>query len=203
LFLPGFRLYLIHPVSEGAINMPAGDVRKKFAGGRVHRGSQVIFGERQHLREVLNSIRAAQLPRTRKRKEIRQLQALIQARADELNRISPGWDRRHRLALDAATDAQVLLKLAATLAPDDFLLARALAEHAHAPAEVLAQLASHPYQAVRENVARHPATPAETLTRLAEHESEPLWFLVACNPATPVELRERLRARMRSAGGAS
>jgi hypothetical protein len=51
----------------------------------------------------------------------------------------------------------VLLKLAATLAGDDFLCSRALAEHANAPAEILAQLASHPYHAVRENVARHPA----------------------------------------------
>jgi len=178
--------------------MPAGDVRKKFKGGKVHRGSQVIFGERQHLREVLKSLRTAKLPRARMQKELLQLKALIQARTDELNRISPAWDPRYRQALDAASSAQVLLKLAATLASDDFLLARALAEHANAPAEVLAQLASHPYHAVRENVARHPGTPAATLIRLADDAHEPLWFLVACNPSTPAELRERLRARMRS-----
>jgi len=180
--------------------MPTGDVRKKFAGGKVHRGSQVIFGERQHLREVLQSLRAAKLPRARKQKEIRQLQALIQTRTDELNRISPNWDRRYRQALDSSSNSQALLKLASTLSPDDFLLARALAEHANAPGEVLAQLASHPYQAARENVARHPATPGETLSRLAEIENEPLWFLVACNPSAPEDLRERLRVRMRSAG---
>jgi hypothetical protein len=177
--------------------MPADDARMKFAAGRIHRGSQVIFGERQHLREVLRSLRAAKLPRSRKQKELRQLQSLIQARTEELNRISPAWDRRYRLVLDAATPAPTLLKLAATLAPDDYLLARALAEHANAPAEVLAQLAHHPYQAVRENVARHPSTPADTLARLAENQSEPLWFLVACNPSAPADLRARLRARLR------
>ena len=181
--------------------MPAGDVRKKFKSGKVHRGSQVIFGERQHLREVLSSLRTAKLPRSRMQKELLQLKGLIQARTDELNRISPAWDPRYRQALDPASSAQVLLKLAATLASDDFLLARALAEHANAPAEILAQLASHSYHAVRENVARHPGTPAETLIKLAEDAHEPLWFLVACNPSTPAELRERLRARMRSTDG--
>jgi hypothetical protein len=181
--------------------MPAGDVRKKFKRGKVHRGSQVIFGERQKLREVLDSLRSAKLPRARKQKELSQLQSLIQARTDELNRIHSAWDRRYRQSLDPASSAQVLLKLAATLASDDFLLARALAEHANAPAEVLAQLATHPYHAVRENVARHPGTPAETLIKLAKDEHEPLWFLVACNPSTPAELRERLRARMRSTAG--
>lgn len=181
--------------------MPAGDVRKKFKSGKVHRGSQVIFGERQHLREVLASVRAANLTRARKQKELRQLKALIDARTDELNHISPAWDRRYRQALDATSNPQALLKLAATLAKDDFLLARALTEHVNAPAEILLQLATHPYHAVRENVARHPGTLAETLRSLAANGNEPLWFLVACNPSAPVDLRERLRARMRSTAG--
>jgi len=181
--------------------MPAGDVRKKFKSGKVYRGSQAIFGERQHLREVLRSLQSARLPRTRKQKELRQLQALIQARTEELNRISPAWDRRYRQALDATSTPQVLLRLAATLAMDDFLLARGLAENSNAPAEVLAQLSTHPYHAVSENVARHPSTPAGTLRQLAEESAEPLWFLVACNPATPADLRERLRARLRSSAG--
>jgi hypothetical protein len=178
--------------------MPSGDVRKKFSGEKLHRGSQVIFGERQHLREVEKSLRMAKLPRARKQKELRQLQTLIRARTDELNRVSPAWDRRYRQALDTTSKSQTLLKLAATLAPDDFLLARALAEHPNAPAELLARLSTHSYQAVRENVARHPSTPADILSQLAESQSEPLWFLVACNASAPAELRKRLRARMRA-----
>ena len=177
--------------------MPAGDVRKKFGDGKVFRGSQVIFGERQRLREVLESLRVANLPRTRKRKELRQLQALIETRTQELNRISAGWDRRYRRALDPGSNPATLHKLCATLQEEDYLLARALTEHPNAPAELLSQLSAHPYHAVRENVARHPGTPPETLHHLAMESSEPLWFLVACNPSAPAELREDLRARLR------
>lgn len=178
--------------------MAVTDVRKKFKSRKVYRGSQVIFGERQHLREVLRSLQSARLPRARKQRESRLLQALIQARTEELNRISPAWDRRYRQALNHESSGQAILKLAATLRDDDFLLARALAEHPKAPAEVLAQLAANPYHAVRENVARHPSTPRDTLLQMAEDSSEPLWFLVACNPSTPEDLRERLRARLRT-----
>jgi hypothetical protein len=86
-----------------------------------------------------------------------------------------------------------------SLRPEDYLLARALTEHPECPGELLAHLASHPYAAVRENVARHPRTPGDVLHRLAGVASEPLWFLVACNPSAPADLRVRLRSRMRSA----
>jgi molybdopterin-guanine dinucleotide biosynthesis protein A len=72
-----------------------------------------------------------------------------------------------------------------------------LTEHAEAPPELLEHLASHPYAAVRENVARHPRTPIAVLRAMAEDPSEPLWFLVACNPAVPSDLRDRLRERMK------
>ncbi len=181
--------------------MPVGDTRKKFGSGKIFRGSQAIFGERQKLREVLRSLQAAKLPRARKQREIRQLQALIEARTAELNHISSAWDRRYRQALNPESAAKTLLKLVSTLEESDYLLARALAEHPTAPPEILAQLANHPYHAVRENVARHPATPVESLRRMAEESNEPLWFLVACNPSTPADLRERLRARMREGAG--
>jgi hypothetical protein len=175
----------------------AEDVRSKFKIKKIHRGSQVIFGERAHLGEVLRSVRRAQLPGMRKRAEIRWLQQLIEARTKDLNRLSPGWDRKLQKARQPRTTAQELLRLAAALHPDDFLLARVLTEHAEAPPELLEHLASHPYPAVRENVARHPRTPARVLRALAEDPHEPLWFLVACNPATPADLRDRLRQRMR------
>jgi hypothetical protein len=87
--------------------------------------------------------------------------------------------------------------MAVSMPRDDYLLARVLSEHPQAPGELLAHLTSHPYGAVRENVARHPHTPPDVLRKLAEDGREPLWFLVACNPSTPSELRDRLRARMR------
>lgn len=173
------------------------DTRARVVARRIFRGSQVIFGERQHLREVLRSVRSARLPRARKQAELRLFTKLIEARTRELNQINPGWDRKQKKARDAKTTSRELLRLAATLRPEDYLLARALTEHAEAPAELLELLVSHPYSSVRENVARHPRTPPEVLRRLAEVDDEPLWFLVACNPSTPSDLRERLRGRMR------
>ena len=178
--------------------MPANDVRKKYVARKIYRGSQVIFGERQHLREVLRSVASARLPGARKQSELRKLRILIEARTKELNGISAGWARTYRKAVDESTPSGVLARLAAALSESDFLLARALSAHPNASGELLAKLALHSYAAVRENVARHPHTPSEVLRRLAENAREPLWFLVACNPSTPQDLLERLRARMRA-----
>jgi hypothetical protein len=179
--------------------MSGRDVRRKVNAKVIYRGSQVIFGERHHLEEVLGSIELAPLPRTRKQAESRQLAKLIRARTEELNRINPAWDRKFRKARNPKTTSRELLSLAASAAPDDYLLARVVTEHPEAPGELLEHMASHPYAAVRENVARHPRTPPHLLRKLAEDTKEPLWFLVACNPSTPHELRERLRKRMRQA----
>src|SRR5208282_1475337 len=97
------------------------------------------------------------------------------------------------------TTSEKLLRIGAALHAEDYLLARVLTEHAEAPPELLEHLASHPYPAVRENVARHPRTPAAVLHAMAEDAAEPLWFLVACNPSTPPDLRDRLRERMKQA----
>jgi hypothetical protein len=174
------------------------DLRKKFTAQRIYRGTQAILGERQQLQEVLRSVQKAKIAAGRKRVEVRQLRNLINIRTGELNQINPGWDRKFNKAHDPKTTSQELLRLAISLPPDDYLLARLLTEHAEAPSELLQHLAAHPYSAVRENVARHPHTPADVLRKMAEDSNEPLWFLVACNPSAPQDLRARLRARMRS-----
>lgn len=181
--------------------MAGSDTRRKFAAQAAYRGSQVIFGERRHLEEVLRSLERARLPRARKQSEARLLKRLIAARTIELNRISPSWDGKLRKARNPKTTSRELLRLATLLAADDYLLARLLTEHPGAPGELLELLASHPYAAVRENVARHPHTPPQVLRKLAERATEPLWFLVACNPSAPQDLRQRLRLRLRQAAG--
>ncbi|HUU13442.1 MAG TPA: hypothetical protein VM182_07000 [Terriglobia bacterium] len=178
--------------------MTSTDMRRKCRAKSTYRGSQVIFGERQHLREVLYSVRRTRLPQARKQTEIRKLERLIEARDEELNRINPSWDRKFKKAHNPATTSQELLRLAALLSRGDYLLARVLTEHKNAPGELLARLSNHPYSAVRENVARHPNTPVEILRNLAADTSDTLWFLVACNPSIPDHLRERLRERMKT-----
>lgn len=175
------------------------DLRKKFSAQKVFRGTQAILGERRHLVEVLHSVQKAKIPAGRKKAEKRTLEKLIKVRTKELNRINPGWDKKFRKAGNPKTTPKELLRLAVSLPKDDYLLARLLTEHANAPAELLLSFASHPYAAVRENVARHPNTPPEVLRKMTEDSNEPLWFLVACNPGTPQDLRERLRARMQTA----
>jgi hypothetical protein len=175
----------------------AGDNRAKFRIEKIHRGSQVVFGERAHLQEVLRSVQQAKLPRARKLAEIRQLKQMIAVRTQDLSRFTPAWDRKYHEARNPQTTSQKLLRIGSALHTDDYLLARALTEHAEAPPELLEHLASHPYAAVRENVARHPHTPTAVLRAMAEDLHEPLWFLVACNPSTPADLRDRLRERMK------
>ncbi len=176
------------------------DVRSRRKARAVFRGSQVIYGERRHLEEVLGSVERANLPARRKQQEIRMLKILIRSRTDELNSINPAWDGKFAKAGNPKTKQAELLRLAANLPREDFLLARMLADHPAASAGLLESLASHPYSAVRESVARHPRTPAATLRALAEDRREPLWFLVGCNPSAPPELRDQFRAKIRQKG---
>ncbi len=166
-------------------------------GKKVYRGTQVIFGERKHLEEVLRSVQRAKLPRERARSEIRALRELIRTRTEELDGINSSWERKFALARKRSASSRDLLRLASRLPLADYLLARALAEHPKAPGELLGMLAGHPYSAVRESVARHPNTPPRVLERMAQDNRDPLWVLVAANPSTPEALRSRLRRRLR------
>lgn len=159
------------------------------------RTTQIIFGERQNLRAVLISIRnfQHQLPSLERETEV--LHCMIDARTAELRQLNPKFDEQLKQARDADATPEQLARLALAAPEDDWLLLRTIAEHPHTPADVLARLASHPYDAVRENVARHPRADAATLEKLASDTESELWLLVTCNEAAPPELRERLRAR--------
>ena len=163
------------------------------------RTTQIIFGERQNLRAVLISIRnfQHQLPSLERETEV--LHRMIDARTAELHQLNPNFDEQLKQARDADATPEQLARLALTAPEDDWLLLRTIAEHPHTPPEVLARVASHPYDAVRENIARHPRADADTLTKLASEAESELWLLVACNEAAPAELRERLRTRFDTA----
>lgn len=168
--------------------------------GTLPRTSQIIFGERQSLQNVLRLLRSTRLPASRRRLEEALLRGLIQLRTLELNRINSGWDRIVTRAARRRTTAAELRRLNARLRRDDYYLARLLSDHPNTPPDVLARLAKHPYRAVRENIARHPRTPVPTLRALCRDRREPLWYLVAFNPATPEKLRQQLRARIQRRG---
>jgi hypothetical protein len=153
------------------------------------RTTQIIYGERQHLRAVLISIRNFQQKHPNLKRETEALHRMIDARTAELHQINPRFDEQLNQARNADGTAEELAQLALGAPEDDWLLLRTIAEHPHTPAHVLARLGSHPYDAVRENVARHAQADAATLEKLAADAESQVWLVVACNEAAPPELR--------------
>jgi hypothetical protein len=168
--------------------------------GRIGRTSQIVFGERQHLLRVLDSLEGTSLPIARMQQERRMLEELIHARTRELNHINTAWDEKIGLVLSAEAKPEVLEKLAKQAPKEDFYLLRLISEHPRANGKTLSRLARHSYGAIRENVARHPNSDANTLTYLSKDKTQPLWYLVAFNPNTPTPLQRKLRDRLKRLG---
>ena len=125
------------------------------------RTSQIIFGERQHLLRVLDSLEGTELPIARMQQERRILEELIHARTRDLNQINTAWDEKIGLVLSADAKPEMLEKLVKQAPREDFYLLRLISEHPRANAKTLNKLAKHPYGAIRENVAE------ETTIKLA------------------------------------
>src|SRR3989454_10872276 len=159
--------------------------------GAVLRTTQIVFGERQHLLRVLDSLEGTDVPIARRQQERRILEELIHARTRELNQINVAWDEKIGLVLSADAKPEMLEKLAKQAPQEDFYLLRLISEHPRANAKTLNRLAKHPYGAIRENVARHPNADANTLTWLSRGRRQPLWYLTAFNPNTPTPLQRR------------
>ena len=168
--------------------------------GRIGRTSQIVFGERQHLLRVLDSLEGSQIPIARMQQERRNLEELIHARTRELNQINTAWDEKIGLVLSAEAKPEMLEKLTKQAPESDFYMLRLISEHPRTNAKTLSKLARHPYGAIRENVARHPNSDAATLTYLSKDKTQPLWYLVAFNPNTPSPLQRKLRDRLKRLG---
>jgi hypothetical protein len=173
---------------------------KEKESGRIPRTSQIVFGERQHLLRVLDTLEGTSLPIARMQAERRSLEELIHARTRELNHINTAWDEKIGLVLSAEAKPEMLEKLAKQAPKEDFYLLRLISEHPRANAKTLNRLAHHPYGAIRENVARHPNADGPTLTFLSKDKTQPLWYLVAFNPNTPMPLQRKLRDRLKRLG---
>ncbi len=180
--------------------MRRADLVRMPQSGTQLRTSQIVFGERQHLLRVLDSVEKTAMPGSRVAGEKRALEQLIHARTKELDGINPGWDIQIGVVLNADTLPEALERMAQDAPAEDYYLLRLISEHPRASTKTLARLARHTYAAIRENVARHPSTDAATLTKLCQDRSQPLWYLVAFNPNTPAALRAKLQARMRKLG---
>ncbi len=182
--------------------MRRADLVRMPQSGALPRTSQIVFGERQHLLRVLDSVEKTTMPGSRVAGEKRVIEQLIHARTKELDSINPGWDIQVGVVLNADTRPEALDRMALDAPSEDYYLLRLISEHPRASSKTLGRLAKHTYAAIRENVARHPNTDAATLTKLCQDRSQPLWYLVAFNPNTPPALRTKLQARMRKLGEA-
>jgi hypothetical protein len=180
--------------------MRRSDLVRNAAKGKAPRTSQVVFGERQHLLRVLDSLEHSALPHSRMEQERRVVEQLIHARTQELNRINSSWDEKVGMVLSAEVKPEMLDKLYKEAPREDYYLLRLISEHPKVSAKTLARLSRHPYAAIRENIARHPNADSATLTFLSKDRTQPLWYLVAFNPNAPAGLRQKLRDRMRKLG---
>src|SRR5881398_3663926 len=142
--------------------------------GTVSRTSQIVFGERQHLLRVLDSLEGTDLPIARMQQERRILEELIHARTRDLNHINTAWDEKIGLVLSSDAKPEMLEKLVKQAPEEDYYLLRLISEH--------------------------PRANAKTLTWLSHDRSQPLWYLVAFNPNTPTPLQRRLRDRLKRLG---
>jgi hypothetical protein len=183
--------------------MRRSDLVQNDGSNSPHRTTQIVFGERQHLLRVLDSLESSQLPPARRNHEKRVLEELIHARTKELNEVNSSWDEKIGMVLSADASADQLDRLAKQAPQSDFYLLRLISEHPKVSPKTLGRLARHPYGAIRENVARHPNADPTTLAWLSRDRSQPLWYLVAFNPNTPSTLRRKLQERLRKLGETS
>ena len=97
--------------------------------GNSDRTTQIIFGERQHLLRVLDSLEGSALPPSRRSHERRVLEELIHARTKELNEINASWDEKIGMVLSAGAKPDLLETLAKQAPKTDFYLLRLISEH--------------------------------------------------------------------------
>src|SRR5438034_11208236 len=97
--------------------------------GAVSRTTQIVFGERQHLLRVLDSLEGTDLPIARAQQERRMLEELIHARTRELNQINTAWDEKIGLVLSADAKPEMLEKLVKRAPEEDYYLLRLISEH--------------------------------------------------------------------------
>ncbi len=134
--------------------------------GASTRTTQIVFGERQHLLRVLDSLEGTDLPIARMTQERRILEELIHARTRDLNQINTAWDEKIGLVLSSDAKPEMLEKLVKQAPEEDFYLLRLISEHPRANAKTLNKLAKHPYGArSHADVAEPGSQPAALVSR--------------------------------------
>ena len=195
-----WQIWQTNSILLSEVAMRRSDLVQSPTKGSTPRTTQIVFGERQHLLRVLDSLETTAVPQVRLNQERRVIEELIHERTRELNHINSSWDEKVGVVLNADSKAEMLDRLVREAPESDYYLLRLISEHPKVTSKTLARLAKHPYHAIRENVARHPNADPATLASLSRDRSQPLWYLVAFNPNTPAALRRKLQERLRKLG---
>src|SRR2546422_11012855 len=87
--------------------------------GAATRTSQIVFGERQHLLRVLDSLEGTELPFARMQQERRILEEFIHVGTRDLNQINTAWEERMGLLLSSDAKPELLEKLAKQAPEED------------------------------------------------------------------------------------
>ena len=184
---------------RGGSQMRRSDLVRNAAKGKAVRTSQIVFGERQHLLRVLDSVERSALPAARLEQERRVIEQLIHSRTQELNRINAGWDEKVGVVLSAEVKPETLDSLSKQAPKEDFYLLRLIS---------IKKLRPRRWDGCRiirirrfARISRGIRTAMRLLfSRLSKDRTQPLWYLVAFNPNAPAPLRKKLQERMRRLG---
>src|SRR5438874_12226752 len=103
--------------------------QKEKEKGANTRTSQIVFGERQHLLRVLDSLEGTDLPIARMQQERRILEELIHVRTRDLNHINTAWDVKIALVLSSDANSEMLNKLVKQSPEEDYYLMRLISVH--------------------------------------------------------------------------
>ncbi|MGA7092109.1 MAG: hypothetical protein WA875_16285, partial [Candidatus Acidiferrales bacterium] len=109
--------------------MRRSDLVRNPGKSKTVRTSQIVFGERQHLLRVLDSVEHSALPTARLEQERRVIEQLIHARTQELNHINAGWDEKIGSVLNADVRPEMLETLSRQSPKEDYYLLRLISEH--------------------------------------------------------------------------
>ena len=129
--------------------MRRSDLVRNSGKRKTVRTSQIVFGERQHLLRVLDSVERSALPAGRLEQERRVIEQLIHARTQELNHINAAWDEKVGTVLSAEVRPDVLDQLSRQAPKEDYYLLRLISEHPKVTSKTLSRLSHHPYSAIR------------------------------------------------------
>jgi len=117
---------------------------------RIGRTSQIVFGERQHLLRVLDSLEGTHLPSPAcSRSAASSRNSSTSAPASSTTSTPPGMKRSASFSAPKP-NPKMLEKLAKQAPQEDFYLLRLISEHPRANAKTLSRLSRHPYGAIRE-----------------------------------------------------